>query len=157
MKKRVISKSPTTTVELGKHLGALLRGGEVLGLMGELGAGKTMFVKGLAKGLGVANHHPVNSPSFVLLREYKGRVPLYHFDAHRLTGGPADLLRLEQEIGLEEYFYGKGVSVMEWADRIEPLLPKEYLRIEFHHSRENERMITFHPKGARYEEIVKIL
>ena len=157
MKKEIVSKSPTTTMELGKCLGALMKGGEVLGLVGELGAGKTTFVKGIAKGLGVENHHPVNSPSFVLRREYEGRVPLYHFDAHRLTGGPADLLRLEQEIGLEDYFYGKGVSVMEWADRIESLLPKEYLRIEFRHSKENERIIAFHPKGATYEKFLKAL
>ena len=157
MKKEIVSKSPTTTVELGKRLGTLMKGGEVLGLVGELGAGKTTFVKGIAKGLGVANHHPVNSPSFVLLREYEGRVPLYHFDAHRLTGSAADLLRLEQEIGLEEYFYGEGVSVMEWADRIKPLLPREYLRIEFRHSKENERLLTFRPKGAHYEKIVKTL
>ena len=154
MKKQIISKSPTTTVELGKQIGMLMKGGEVLGLIGDLGAGKTTFVKGIARGLGVANHHPVNSPSFVLLREYEGRVPLYHFDAHRLTGGAADLLRLEQEVGLEEYFYGKGVSVMEWADRIETLLPKEYLRIEFRHSKENERIINFYPIGKQYEKLI---
>lgn len=151
--KKMISKSREETVALGKKLSASCRGGEIFGLVGDLGAGKTTFVKGLAKGLGVSDEHPVNSPSFVLLREYPGRVPLYHFDAHRLSG-PSDLLRLEQEIGLEEYFYGKGVSVMEWADRIESLLPKEYLRIEFRHSKENERILTFHPKGTRYKKLV---
>ena len=157
MKKEIVSKSAVATVDFGRRLGKILKGGEVLGLVGELGAGKTTFVKGIAKGLGVANHHPVNSPSFVLLREYEGRVPLYHFDAHRLTGGSGDLLRLEQEIGLEDYFYGKGVSVMEWADRIESLLPKEYLQIGFRHSKENERILVFHPHGKRYEKIVSTL
>lgn len=156
MKKEMISSNPAITVELGKRLGTLMKGGEVLGLIGELGAGKTTFVKGLAKGLGVSEEHPVNSPSFVLLREYQGRILLYHFDAHRLEGA-ADLLRLEQEIGLEDYFYGKGVSVMEWADRVENLLPKEYLRIEFRHSKENERILIFHPKGARYEKLIGVM
>lgn len=155
--KEIVSKSREETVAFGKKLGATCRGGEVLGLVGELGAGKTTFVKGLAKGLGVANHHPVNSPSFVLMREYGGRIPLYHFDAHRLSGGTADLLRLGQEIGVEDCFYGKGVSVMEWADRVETLLPEEYLRIEFRHSKENERVLTFYPKGVRYEKMVKVL
>lgn len=143
-------------MEFGKRLGKILEGGEVLGLVGELGAGKTTFVKGIAKGLGVNHQHPVNSPSFVLMREYEGRIPLYHFDAHRLTEA-SDLLRLEQEIGLEEYLFGKGVSVLEWADRIKSLLPKEYLRIEFQHLKENERSLTFHPLGERYEKIVKAI
>lgn len=153
MKKKIISKSAVVTMEFGKRLGKILKGGEVLGLIGELGAGKTTFVKGIAKGLGVNEQNPVNSPSFVLMREYEGRIPLYHFDAHRLTDA-SDLLRLQQEIGLEEYLYGKGVSVLEWADRIESLLPREYLRIEFHHSKKNERVLTFHPEGLYYEKLV---
>ena len=112
MNRQILSTHMEKTVQLGKRLGKLLQGGEVLGLVGDLGAGKTTFVKGIAEGLGVSQKHPVNSPSFVLVREYEGRLPLYHFDAHRLTG-EGDLLRLEQEIGIEEYLFGKGVSVLE--------------------------------------------
>ena len=153
----IVSKSRAKTVALGKRLGLKLRGGEVLGLVGDLGTGKTTFVKGLAKGLGVSNHHPVNSPSFVLMREYdEGRFPLYHFDAHRLTD-EGDLLRLELEVGLEEYLSGGGVSVLEWADHLQSFLPEEYLKIEFRHAKETERILLFHPIGKHYEKIVKAL
>lgn len=157
MEKKIVSKSRMMTVEVGKRVGKILEGGEVLGLVGDLGTGKTTFVQGLAKGLGISNAHPVNSPSFVLMREYdKGRLPLYHFDAHRLSTS-GDLLRLEQEVGVEEYLYGKGVSVLEWADRLRALLPAEYLRIEFRHLAENERALVFHPLGKRYESLVRHL
>ncbi len=154
--KKIVSKEPKETVQLGRRLGEALKGGEVLGLVGDLGAGKTTFVKGIAEGLDVSQNHPVNSPSFVLMREYEGRLPLYHFDAHRLTG-EGDLLRLEQEIGIEEYLFGKGVSVLEWADRLTSLLPPEYLQIEFQHVGENERSLLFKPKGKRYEILIREL
>jgi len=156
MKKEILSKSPEKTIQLGERLGSLMKGGEVLGLVGELGVGKTTFVKGVAQGLGVPKKYPVNSPTFVLLRQYEGRIPLYHFDAHRLVT-EMDLLRLEQEIGIEDYLFGKGVSVFEWANQVQSLLPREYLRIEFNHLKEKERVLSFEPIGTRYQKFMKAL
>ncbi len=152
LQKEIVSKNPAATIALGKRLGKTFQGGEVLGLIGELGSGKTTFVKGIAAGLGIKGREPVNSPSFVLMREYEGKSPLYHFDAYRLTEA-SGLLRLEQEIGLEDYLFGKGVSVLEWANRIESLLPKDYLRIEFEYD-DKHRRLTFKPIGKRYEKIL---
>ncbi|MFH1857301.1 MAG: tRNA (adenosine(37)-N6)-threonylcarbamoyltransferase complex ATPase subunit type 1 TsaE [Candidatus Omnitrophota bacterium] len=157
MKKEILSESRTETVAIGKRLGESFRGGEVVALVGELGSGKTTFAKGIAQGLGISRRVPVTSPSFVLLREYQGKkLPLYHVDAYRLTR-PGDLLRLEQEIGLEDYLYGRGVSVLEWADRLEELLPEEYLRVEFFYVDPARRRLSLHPVGKRYKNLVRVL
>lgn len=111
------------TFDLGKKIGEQSKAGEVYTLVGDLGAGKTVFTQGLAKGLGVKE--PVNSPTFTIVQVYEdGRLPFYHFDVYRI----GDLSEME-EIGYEDCFYGKGVSLIEWADLIEELLPEEYTRI----------------------------
>ena len=108
-----ISKSVEDTIALGKALGKKLKVGSVVALVGDLGSGKTVFTKGIAQGLGVKNARYVNSPTFVIIKEYKGRVPLYHFDLYRL-----DHHSSFDEMNYEEYFYGPGVTVIEWADKI---------------------------------------
>jgi tRNA threonylcarbamoyladenosine biosynthesis protein TsaE len=107
---------------LGARLGRAARRGDVLALYGDLGAGKTCLVQGVAAGLGV--HAPVTSPTFILVAEYAGRLPLYHVDLYR-TGSPEEIAAL----GLEELFDGDGVTVVEWAEKAEAILPARALRV----------------------------
>lgn len=144
-----LSRSPAQTRALAKKVGKLLGKGDIVGLVGELGAGKTVFVQGLAGGLGVKPAEYVRSPSFVLLNIYQGRLDLYHFDLYRLD----NLTELEN-IGYKEYFYGQGVTAIEWAEKIVPALPAEYLRIELYHQSPEERIVKLIPKGKRYRELV---
>ncbi|MBI2154470.1 MAG: tRNA (adenosine(37)-N6)-threonylcarbamoyltransferase complex ATPase subunit type 1 TsaE [Candidatus Rokubacteria bacterium] len=113
---RYESRSPEETQRLGEALGRRLKAGDVVATIGELGAGKTCFLQGLARGLGVTE--TATSPTFVLINQYRGRLPVYHVDAFRTTS-LAELL----DLGLEELFYGEGVTVVEWADKLLPLLP----------------------------------
>jgi tRNA threonylcarbamoyladenosine biosynthesis protein TsaE len=119
----VITHSPEETWELARKLAPILSSGDVINLSGDLGAGKTVFTKGLAVGLGI--DEPVTSPTFTLIKEYEGRLPLYHFDVYRLAS-PEEM----EELGFDEYFYGDGVSVVEWGDKIEELLPDVRLDIK---------------------------
>lgn len=146
----IISKGPEETIRLGKRFAALLKKGDVVALTGELGSGKTTLTKGIAKGLGVRRAKYVNSPSFVIIKEYSGRLPLYHFDLYRLDSA-SDI----ETTGYEEYFWGNGVCVIEWAEKIADLLPKEYIKIELRFKKENERSIRFIPKGSRHRGITE--
>ncbi len=138
------------TKALGEKIGKKLQGGEVIALTGELGAGKTCLTQGLALGLGVNPREYVTSPSFSLIKEYRGRFPLYHFDIFRLNG------REElEELGYEEYFYGEGITVIEWAEKAEGLLPAAHLHIELSVLDKNGRQIRIIPFGQRYREILK--
>jgi len=150
--RRFISKNTHETVRIGARLGSLLKGGDVIALIGQLGSGKTTLVKGIAQGLGVKDSKYVNSPSFVIVKEYDGDVPLYHFDIYRLDD-PSEM----NTVGYEEYLYADGVSVIEWADKIEKILPDEYLSIDLSIKGKNEREIKIAPKGARYDDISKRL
>jgi tRNA threonylcarbamoyladenosine biosynthesis protein TsaE len=130
---------------LGGSLAAVLRPGDVLLLVGELGAGKTCFVQGLARGLGVAEQ--VTSPTFILMREYHGRLPLYHLDAYRLEGA-GDLFA----IGAEEYLDGEGVLVVEWGDRARDFFTLDHLEIGFEFAgTDDERRIHFLACGSSWE------
>ncbi|MCX8126845.1 MAG: tRNA (adenosine(37)-N6)-threonylcarbamoyltransferase complex ATPase subunit type 1 TsaE [Dehalococcoidia bacterium] len=144
---QLVTYSPEQTQELGKVLGRLAQGGDVFLLIGNLGAGKTCLTQGIAWGLGVTDY--VMSPSFVIVREYRGRLPMYHMDFYRLEniGEIADL-------GLDEYFYGGGVSVVEWADRAVSLLPEENLTIVMEYIGVNERKFSFQANGDRYGKLV---
>ena len=113
---KVISRSAEETQALGERLGARLGRGDVVACVGPLGAGKTCFLQGLARGLGVTT--AVTSPTFVLINQYRGRLPVYHVDAYR-TGSLAELV----DLGLEEMLHGEGVTIVEWADKLLPLLP----------------------------------
>ena len=142
-----ISHSPQATQTLGSKLGELVKPGDVILLLGALGAGKTCFVQGLARGLGIEEN--ISSPSFVLLREYKGRLPLYHIDLYRLEQLPeiADL-------GLDDYFYGDGVSVIEWANRAKELLPTEHLLLEFIIVSARQRRLMLTSEGKHYQDLL---
>ncbi len=147
-----LSKTSKDTIKLGEQLARLLKAKDVLGLVGTLGAGKTTFTKGIAAGLGVKNSRYVSSPSFVLIKEYKARIPLYHFDLYRI-----EAVREIENIGYQEYLYGEGVTVIEWAQKIKPLLPKEYLQIEFSIRDKTSRLIKFIAKGKRHKELISKL
>ena len=145
----LVTHSAAETMAFGERLGALLGPGDVVTLVGPLGAGKTTLTKGLAVGLGVDEPRWVTSPTFVLVHEYAGRLPVYHVDAYRLTG-PDDA----EAIGLEEMFYGDGVTVVEWADRILDALPPERLGVDLAHGGPDERRISLRAAGDRYEQLM---
>jgi len=146
---QIITRNPNQTIKLGMAISGLLQKGDILALFGNLGSGKTTLVKGIAKGLRVKSRI-VNSPSFVLLKEYGGRLPLYHFDFYRIEK-PEETYG----IGLEEFLFGKGVCVIEWADRIRRILPKQYLRLNLKFLDKDRRKISMNGFGSRYKELVK--
>ena len=112
------------TFALGKKIGEAIRPGTIISLVGDLGVGKTVFTQGVAKGLGI--HEPVNSPTFTIMQVYeKGRLPFYHFDVYRI----GDIEEMD-EIGYEDYFYGEGVCLVEWANLIEELLPEGVCQVK---------------------------
>ena len=124
----------------------------MLALRGSLGSGKTTLTKGLAEGLGVEEPRWVTSPTFVLVHQYEGRVPVYHIDAYRLRG-PADA----EALGMEEMFFGDGVAIVEWAERIEAALPPERLEIVLEIAGEAERMIALTAVGEHYGRLIRDL
>ena len=148
MFRQVVSRSTIDTQALGEQLGGLLQSGDIVCLYGELGSGKTVLAKGIARGLGVADEARVRSPSYVLIHCYQGRVPIYHADLYRLDG-PTDLA----DIGLREFLAGDGVAVIEWADKLEASLPSERLDIVLAHQEEQTRLITVTPQGARTHQL----
>ena len=147
---QLISHSPEQTQHLGNCLGKLAKTGDVLLLTGNLGSGKTCLTQGIAWGLDVKEY--AFSPSFVIVREYHGRLPLYHVDFYRLN-------RIEEivDLGLDEYFYGKGVCVVEWAEKGMAVLPTEHLLINLSYISDTERSINIEPKGHRYINLLKSL
>ncbi len=138
------------TVALGKRLGERLFPGAVIALIGPLGAGKTVLVRAVAEGLGIRDSRVVSSPTFVLIQEYVARLPIYHFDTYRLT----TVLEFV-ELGVHEYFTGQGVCLIEWADRVQEILPPDLLRIEIEPTGETSREITLETRGERYEELLR--
>jgi tRNA threonylcarbamoyladenosine biosynthesis protein TsaE len=138
---KIISKSVDDTVKAGIALAGKLKRGDVVALFGEFGSGKTIFTKGIAKGLGVKDIRYVNSPSFVIIKEYKGKVPLYHFDLYRL-----DKAHSLDSVGYDEYFYGNGVTVIEWAERVAGDLPSRHVEAHFSVTGEHERTIKISRK-----------
>jgi len=156
----IITNSVKETQSLAKKIAKELRGGEVFALIGDLGAGKTAFVQGLAQGLGIIR--PVTSPSFVILKEYQARtLKLYHFDFYRIGDVKSPTLRVDRlgeeirDLGLEEILAGKkNVVVIEWADRALEILPKEKIEIKFEILSENARNLVIHC-SEKYKYICK--
>lgn len=144
------SASPQETHVLAQRLGELATPGTVLVLDGPLGAGKTSFVQGLARGLGITG--VVNSPTFTIVKEYRGRLPLYHFDLYRLE----DAEEL-WELGLEEYLAAGGVCALEWGERAQGLLPRERMHIRLEHMGEDKRSIRFTPVGPEHSKLAEEL
>lgn len=142
------TSQPSETMGFAKRLAKLLKPQDVLTLEGDLGAGKTTFTKGLAEGLNIKK--TVNSPTFTIIKEYIGDLPLYHMDVYRLADSYEDL-------GFDEYFEGNGVTVVEWAHLIEEQLPDERLTIHIKHGQNDTRTIQLEPRGLRYEELCKEL
>lgn len=152
MKKIQLVKNEEETKQIAVKLAALLEPGDVLLLEGDLGAGKTTFSKGLALGLGIQK--TVKSPTFTIIKEYhQGRIPFYHMDVYRLEDSGAD------DLGLEEYFEGDGVSVVEWAHLVTENLPKDYLEITLNVETDDfqGRKIQFNAVGERYEQLLAML
>ena len=143
----IISHSPEETQNLGVRIGELTLPGDILLLVGQLGAGKTCLTQGIAWGLGIKEY--AASPSFVLVRELYGRLPLYHMDLYRL-----DHLEEIADLGLDDYFYGDGASVVEWAEKGVSLLPEEHMLIEISYLSDTGRRLEIKPVGQRYEELL---
>ncbi len=157
----IISHSSAQTQRLGMRLGELMRGGELLLLEGQLGTGKTTFTQGLAQGMGI--DEIISSPTFTLLKEYEGAAAapggslrqtgkgpaLYHFDLYRLDD-PEEIV----DLGFEEYFFGGGVSVVEWAERADLYWPTEHLRIRSKMLSETKRGLLFTATGSRYRQLL---
>lgn len=160
----VISQRPSQTQRLGTALGALLRKGDLILLDGQLGAGKTTFTQGLARGMHISE--VVNSPTFTLLKEYMGstlapqdqvadpsvstKLALYHFDLYRLDD-PDEIV----DLGFEEYFYGSGVCVVEWAGNADALWPDDRLYVHLDSVDEKKRRLLFVASGSRYCELLQ--
>jgi tRNA threonylcarbamoyladenosine biosynthesis protein TsaE len=144
----IYTDSPEETEGFAQKIAKMLRPSDVLLLEGDLGAGKTTFTKGLAKGLGITK--VVKSPTFTIIKEYQGDLPLYHMDVYRLEDSCEDL-------GFDEYFEGDGVTVVEWASMIRDFLPKEYLEIEIKHEDDLRRKIQLIPNGDHYIKMCKEL
>lgn len=144
------SHSIKDTLYIGKSISKGLKVGDIVCLFGELGSGKTVLTKGIASGLGI-EPDKVISPTFILLRRHlNGRLPLNHFDLYRLKS-MNDILNL----GYEEYFYGDGATVIEWADRLKGITPNEFLKVEILHRGLSQREIKIVAFGRRYEELLK--
>jgi tRNA threonylcarbamoyladenosine biosynthesis protein TsaE len=147
---KIITRSAEETQKLGRCIGEMALPGDVYLLVGNLGAGKTCLTQGIVWGLGISEY--ALSPTFVLVRELYGRLPLYHIDLYRL-----DKLEEISDLGLDDYFYGRGVSVVEWAEKGLSLLPPEHVLVRIDYLSDSERRFNFQPEGKRYEEIVKAL
>jgi tRNA threonylcarbamoyladenosine biosynthesis protein TsaE len=131
------SNSPDETIEFGQRLGSQLRGGEVIAVCGPLGSGKTHLIKGIAAGAGAKDHRNVNSPTFVIVNEYAGRLDIYHIDAYRLNS-----VSEFEMLGFDDFCYQQSVVLIEWADKIESALQAiDYIRIELEHAGETKRKI----------------
>jgi tRNA threonylcarbamoyladenosine biosynthesis protein TsaE len=144
------SENPEYTFQFGKNLGMLLSPGDVVALVGELGAGKTTLTQGIVLGLGVGGEHYIGSPTFTLINEYAGRMPVYHLDFYR-TETPAEIVNL----GLEEYLHGEGVAVIEWADKVEAFLPEEHIMITLQYIDSTVRTLEIEGIGKRYTKLIE--
>ena len=141
------SHSPEQTQQLGARIGELTLPGDILLLIGALGTGKTCLTQGIAWGLGIKEY--AVSPSFVVIRELYGRLPLYHIDLYRL-----DHIEEIVELGLDDYLYGSGVCVVEWAEKGLSVLPAEHLLIQISYLSDSERSLQLKPSGKRYLQIL---
>lgn len=148
MKYEKLTNSAIETKEFASRLGTLVSPGDVITLEGDLGAGKTTFTQGLAVGLGVKRN--VTSPTFTIIKEYQGRIPLYHMDVYRLKDA-------EEDIGFAEYFYGTGITIIEWAQYIDDFLPKNRLDIYIEVIDQDRRKIICQSSDSHYETLISEL
>lgn len=144
----IITHSEKETMTIAETIANLLQRGDVLTLEGNLGTGKTTFTKGLAKGLQIKR--AVTSPTFTIVKEYTGTLPLYHMDAYRLENS-------DEDIGFDEYFYGNGICVVEWAQFIEEFLPENRLQITLTFLNQDDRKITFQATTEHFGNVINKL
>lgn len=147
-----LSKNVEETIALGKKIGSMVRAGDIICIDGELGSGKTHLTKGLAIGLDINEY--ITSPTFTIVNEYEGRLKLYHFDVYRVND-PDEI----ENIGFDEYIFGEGVSIIEWAKLIEELIPAERIQINIYKTlgnEENYRKINIEYFGERYQYLKEI-
>lgn len=144
MEYKITTKSEFDTIELAQNFESEKFPNMIICLDGELGSGKTVFTKGIANALGI--QETITSPTFTIIKEYEGELPLYHMDVYRLDGNT-------EGIGIEEYFTKGGVVVIEWAETIKDILPKERLEIKFKIVDENKRVLVLKPFGKVYEDL----
>lgn len=149
---KLTSDTRERTLEVGQLIGTTLEKGDIVALIGELGSGKTCLTQGIAEGLGVAKNVPVVSPTFTLINEYPGKYPLYHLDVYRLSG-PRDL----EDMGYEDYFFGGGIIVIEWAEKIRDLLPEKTLFVHMRYIDENTRELLLEGPNEKIEKLEKLL
>lgn len=144
MEYKITTRNERETIELAQNFESEKFPNMIICLDGELGSGKTIFTKGIANALGIDQN--ITSPTFTIIKEYDGELPLYHMDVYRLNGNV-------EGIGVEEYFNKGGVVVIEWADTIKDILPKERLDIKFKIVDENKRILVLKPYGKKYEDL----
>jgi tRNA threonylcarbamoyladenosine biosynthesis protein TsaE len=148
----VTSMNPEETFFIGKIIGRNLTESDVVALVGDLGTGKTCLTQGIARGLDVPDEYQITSPSFTLINEYQGRMMLYHFDLYRLSRASE-----MDDMGYEEYLFGQGVSVIEWADKVKGILPDDTLFVLINYADENERNIIISGQKKKIATILKEL
>jgi len=148
----VISKNPEETLRIGEAIGRTLENGDIVALFGDLGAGKTTITQGIAKGIGIPDEYYITSPTFTLINEYPGKTVLFHLDVYRLSGS-----RELEDLGYEEYFDSDGILVIEWAEKIEDILPLRSLFIRLEHRDEQSRNIIISGHSETISKIVKEL
>lgn len=149
---KMISGDPTKTFYIGRILGEALTAGDIVALTGELGAGKTCLTQGIARGLGVPEVYQITSPTFTLVNEYPGRLNLIHLDVYRLSSS-RDL----QDLGYEEFFFGKGVTVIEWAEKIQDIIPEKSLSVTLAYLDQNQRSIDMTGQPDQITRISNVL
>lgn len=145
----ILSCSPGETEAMGRQLGSILPRGSLVALRGELGGGKTCFTRGIASAAAPESAHLVASPTFAIMNEYPGTVPVYHFDFYRLSGDNEIA-----ELGFEEYLQGDGICIIEWSERLEELLPKDHLAVTFEHCGDDQRRVVFEAAGQGSEALL---
>lgn len=145
---KISSHSVSDTLKIGKLIAVNLRAADIICLFGELGCGKTVLTKGIALGLGIPKNRII-SPTFVFIRQHRGKIPFFHFDLYRVKN-PREIINL----GYEEYFYDEAVTVVEWADRLGCLTPQEYLKIELFLKANQGRELVITAIGKHYQELL---
>jgi len=144
-----LSGSPGETEAMGRQLGSILNRGSLVALRGELGGGKTCFARGIVAAAAPESAHLVASPTFAIMNEYPGAIPVYHFDFYRLAGDNEIA-----ELGFEEYLQGDGICIIEWSERLAELLPEDHLAVTFEHCGDDRRQVAFEAFGQESEALL---
>jgi tRNA threonylcarbamoyladenosine biosynthesis protein TsaE len=145
-----ISHSEAQTRRLGARLGKLVQAGQIVALLGDLGTGKTRLAQGFGEGLDVLPDEVINSPTFTFVNQYQGRLTYYHIDLYRLTNATE-----AETLGLDDYFFGDGVCLIEWADRLAATIPPDRLEIELYHLNDTKRRIVVRAYGVEHSELLE--